>query len=339
MKAIVQDRYGPPETLTLADVDRPVPGPGEVLVRVEAAALNAYDWHVMRGDPRMARLALGRSRPKARIRGRDFAGRVEAVGAGGGAAGGGGFRPGDAVFGDLGDDNGAFAEYVRVPEELVAPMPANLTPEQAAALPLAGVTALMGLCDAGELQPGQHVLVNGASGGVGTLAVQLAKLLGATVTAVCSTRNADLVRSLGADHVVDYTRDDFTRLGPRHDLVLDLVGNRTLRALRRSVTPTGTLVLSGGGVYRGGSVIGPVWLIARGRLLAPFLRRQRIVVLTTAPSRSHLDMLRTHAEKDGLVPVIDRSFELHEVPEAIRYLETEHARAKVVISILPTHAE
>jgi len=333
MRAIVQDRYGPPETLTLAEVEVPAPGPSEVLVRVEAAALNAYDWHVMRGDPRMARLTLGRSRPSARIRGRDFAGRVEAVGSDVRQ-----LRPGDAVFGDLGDANGAFAEYVCVSEDLVALTPANLTPQQAAALPLAGVTALMGLRDAGRLESGQSVLVNGASGGVGTLAVQLAKLLGATVTAVCSTRNTELVRSLGADHVVDYTREDFARLGRRHDLVLDLVGNRSLRALRRALTPAGTLVLSGGGVYRGGSLVGPVWLIARGRLLAPFVR-QRIVTLDTALSRAHLDMLRAHAESGGLVPVIDRCYRLDEVPEAIRYLEGEHARAKVVIEVFPTHAE
>lgn len=177
MKAIVQDRYGPPETLRLADVDTPVPAPDEVLVRVEAAALNAYDWHAMRGEPLMARLAMGRSRPRARIRGRDFAGRVEAVGANVRQ-----FSPGDAVFGDLGDANGAFAEYVCVPANVVAPVPANLTPQQAAALPLAGVTALMGLSDVGRVEPGHRVLVNGASGGVGTLAVQLAKALGATVT-------------------------------------------------------------------------------------------------------------------------------------------------------------
>ncbi|MGN9777568.1 NAD(P)-dependent alcohol dehydrogenase [Micromonospora sp. H33] len=327
MKAIVQDRYGPPETLTLADVDAPVPAADEVLVRVGAAALNAYDWHVMRGDPRMARLAMGRSGPRARIRGRDFAGRVEAVGAHVRQV-----RPGDAVFGDLGDTNGAFAEYVCVPETLVAPKPANLTPQQAAALPLAGITALMGLCDVGQVQPGHRVLINGASGGVGTLAVQLAKVLGATVTGVCSTHNVDLVRSLGADHVVDYTRDDFTHDARRHDVVFDLVGNRSLTALRRALTPTGTLVLSGGGVYRGGSLIGPIWLIARGRLLAPFVRH-RIVTLTTAPSRQHLDTLRAHAETGRLTPVIDRTYPLHEVPQAIRYLEGEHARAKVVITI------
>ena len=327
MQAIVQDRYGSAESLTLAEVDPPVPAANEVLVRVEAAALNAYDWHVMRGDPRMARLALGRSKPRARIRGRDFAGVVASVGAHVRQ-----FRPGDAVFGDLGDPNGAFAEYVRVPEALVAPKPTNLTPQQAAALPLAGVTALMGLADIGQVVPGHRVLINGASGGVGTLAVQLAKALGATVTAVCSTRNADLVRSLGADRVVDYTRSDFTDDPNPYDVVFDLVGNRSLTALRRVLTPTGTLILSGGGVYRGGSLVGPVWLITRGRLLAPFVRH-RIAVLTTAPSRKHLDVLRDHAEAGHLTPVIDRSYPLHEVPEALRYLEGEHARAKVVITI------
>ncbi|MEV4846282.1 NAD(P)-dependent alcohol dehydrogenase [Micromonospora matsumotoense] len=326
MKAIVQDRYGPPETLTLTDVDVPVPAADEVLVRVEAAALNAYDWHVMRGDPRMARLALGPTRPRARIRGRDFAGRVEAVGVDVRQP-----RPGDSVFGDLGDANGAFAEYVCVSAGLVAPMPVNLTAPQAAALPLAGVTALQGLRDAGRVGPGQRVLVNGASGGVGTLAVQLARALGATVTGVCSTRNVDLVRSLGADHVVDYTREDFTR-GVRHDVLFDLVGNRSLTALRRALTPTGTLVLSGGGVYRGGSLLGPVRLLARGRLLAPFVR-QRIVSLTATPGREHLDTLRAHAEAGRLTPVIDRTYPLSEVPRAIGYLEGEHARAKVVITV------
>ncbi|RIV39232.1 NAD(P)-dependent alcohol dehydrogenase [Micromonospora radicis] len=327
MRAIVQDRYGPPETLRLADVDVPVPGSEEVLVRIEAAALNAYDWHVMRGDPRLARLSLGWSRPRARIRGRDFAGRVTAVGTQVRQ-----IRPGDAVFGDLGDANGAFAEYACLPEHLVAPAPANLTPRQAAALPLAGVTALMGLSDLGQVEPGQRVLVNGASGGVGTLAVQLAKALGATVTGVCRTRNVDLVRSLGADQVVDYTRTDFTRHAGRHDLVLDLVGNRSITALRRSLTPTGTLVLSGGGVYRGGSLVGPVWLLTRGRLLAPLVR-QRIAILTATPSRPHLDRLRAHAEAGRLTPVVDRTYPLDEVPQAIRYLEAEHARAKVVITV------
>ncbi|MET8233264.1 NAD(P)-dependent alcohol dehydrogenase [Micromonospora sp. NPDC005298] len=330
MRAIVQDRYGPPETLTLADVPAPTPADDEVLVRVEAAALNAYDWHAMRGDPRLARLAMGRSAPRARIRGRDFAGRVEAVGAHVRR-----LRPGDAVFGDLGEANGALAEYVCVPENLVATRPANLTSAQAAALPLAGVTALMGLRDVGRVEPGHRVLVNGASGGVGTLAVQLATLLGASVTGVCSTRNVDLVRSLGADHIVDYTREDFTDGSRRHDVVLDLVGNRTLTALRRALTPTGTLVLSGGGTYRGGSLVGPVWLLARARLVAPFVRH-RVVTLTATPSLPHLEALRAHAEAGRLVPVIDRSYPLSETADAIRYLEGEHARSKVVITVRDT---
>ncbi|WP_435205240.1 NAD(P)-dependent alcohol dehydrogenase [Micromonospora sp. bgisy143] len=327
MKAIVQNRYGGPETLVLTDVATPAPGPDDVLVRVVAASLNAYDWHAMRGDPRMARLTMGLSRPRAHIRGRDIAGRVEAVGAEVRD-----IRPGDAVFGDLGDANGAFAEYACVPRMQVAHLPANLTPEQAAALPLAGSTALMGLCDVGRVEPGQRLLVNGASGGVGTLAVQLGKALGATVTGVCSTRNVDLVRSLGADDVVDYRRDDFADGRHRHDVVLDLVGNRSLTELRRALTPTGTLVLSGGGVYGGGSLVGPVWLIARGRLLAPLVR-QRIVTLATTPSRRHLDTLRAHVEAGRLTPVVDRTYPLHEVPDAIRYVEGEHARAKVVITV------
>ncbi|WP_433534211.1 NAD(P)-dependent alcohol dehydrogenase [Micromonospora sp. CA-249363] len=327
MKAIVQEQYGGPETLVLKDVTEPVPGPDDVLVRVQAASLNAYDWHAMRGDPRMARLSMGLARPRARIRGRDIAGRVEAVGSDVRD-----IRAGDAVFGDLGDANGAFAEYACVPRTQVASMPANLTPEQAAALPLAGITALMGLCDVGRVEPGQRLLVNGASGGVGTLAVQLGKALGATVTAVCSTRNVDLVRSLGADEVIDYRRDDFADGARRHDVVLDLVGNRSLTDLRRALTPTGTLVLSGGGVYGGGSLVGPVWLIARGRLLAPLIR-QRVVTLTTTPSGRHLDTLRAHVEAGRLTPVVDRTYPLHEVPDAIRYVEGEHARAKVVITI------
>ncbi|WP_203783585.1 NAD(P)-dependent alcohol dehydrogenase, partial [Asanoa ferruginea] len=249
-----------------------------------------------------------------------------------GEAVGGRVQPGDAVFGDLGNADGAFAEYVCLPETLVARQPANLTPQQAAALPLAGITALMGLCDVGQVEAGQRVLINGASGGVGTLAVQLAKALGATVTGVCSTRNVDLVRKLGADQVVDYTRADFTHATGRHELVLDLVGNRSLSALRRATTPTGTLVLSGGGVYAGGSLLGPVWLIARGQLLSPFVR-QRILPLPTAPSRQHLETLREHVEAGRLTPVIDRTYPLHEVPEAMRYLESDHARAKVVITI------
>ncbi|WP_031148565.1 NAD(P)-dependent alcohol dehydrogenase [Streptomyces erythrochromogenes] len=324
MKAIVQDRYGSPGVLELREVERPPVGDREVLVRVRAASVNARDWHLMRGDPYLARLVLGLRRPKVRIRGTDFAGRVEAVGKEVTR-----LRPGDEVFGEA---EGAFAEYVCAPADAVEPKPANLTFEQAAAVPLAGNTALMGLRDLGRLRPGQRVLVNGASGGVGTFAVQIAKALGAEVTGVCGTRNTELVRSLGADHVVDYSREDFTRTGRRHDLVLDLVGNRSLAACRRALTPGGTLVLSGGGVSEGGSLVGPMSLLVRGRALSGFVR-QRLLVLTAAPDRENLAALRELVESGRVTPAVDRTYPLREVPEAIRYLEVEHARAKVVITV------
>jgi NADPH:quinone reductase-like Zn-dependent oxidoreductase len=324
MKAIVQDRYGPPDVLELREVDKPVVADHEVLIRVHAAAVNARDWHVMRGDPYMARLVLGFGRPKAKIRGTDFAGRVEAVGKDVKR-----FRPGDEVFGEA---DGAFAEYVCAPDDVVEPKPANLTFEQAAVVPLAGNTALMGLRDLGGVQPGQKVLVNGASGGVGTFAVQIAKSFGAEVTGVCSTRNVDLVRSLGADHVIDYTREDFTGNGQRYDVVLDLVGNRSLTECRRALTPAGTLVLSGGGVSGGGSLVGPMGLILRGQALSRFVRH-RLLVLTATPSKENLAALRELAESGKITPVIDRTYPLSDVPEAIRYLEVEHARAKVVITV------
>ncbi|GAA3920634.1 NAD(P)-dependent alcohol dehydrogenase [Actinoplanes auranticolor] len=324
MKAIVHDRYGPPDVLRYADIDKPVPTANEVLVRVRAASVNARDWHTMRGDPYLARLAFGLRAPKVRTLGTDFAGVVEAVG--GDVTR---LRVGDEVYGEV---RAAFAEYVSVRDDLVDRKPANLTFEQAAALPLAANTALMGLRDVARVQPGQRVLINGASGGVGTFAVQLAKSYGAHVTGVCSTRNAELVRSLGADHVVDYTRDDFTRDGRRYDVVFDLVGNRSLGDLRRAFTPTGTLVLSGGGVSEGGSLVGPIGLVVKGRLLARFVRH-RVVILDTAPSEANLATLRELAEAGTLTPVIDRSHPLSETAEAIRYVEQEHARAKVVLTV------
>jgi NADPH:quinone reductase-like Zn-dependent oxidoreductase len=324
MKAIVQDRYGSPDVLQLREVDRPVAADNEVLVRVHAATVNARDWHIMRGDPYLARMVLGFGRPKMKIRGTDFAGRVEAVGRGVKR-----FHPGDEVFGEV---HGAFAEYVCVPNEVVEPKPANLTFEQAAAMPLAGNTALMGLRDLARVQPGQQVLVNGASGGVGTYAVQIAKAFGAHVTAVCSTRNVDLVKSIGADHVIDYTREDFTNNERHYDVVFDLVGNRSLTACRRALTPTGTLILSGGGVSEGGSLLGPIGLIIRGQLLSRFVRH-RLLALTAAPSKENLATLRELAESGKVTPVIDRTYPLSEAPEAIRYLEVEHARAKVVINV------
>ena len=331
MKAIVQERYGSPDVLEFQDVDMPVAADNEVLVQVRAAAVNAYDWHIMRGDPYLARLvgpSLAFGGPKRKIRGRDFAGLVDAVGKDVRR-----FKPGDEVYGDLGDADGAFAEYVCVPEDQVERKPANLSFEQAAAMPLAGLTALKGLRDEAKVQAGQQVLVNGASGGVGTFAVQIAKSLGAEVTAVCSARNVDLVTSLGADHVVDYAREDFTLGDRRYDVVFDLVGNRSLAELRRALAPGGTVVLSGGGVSRGGSMIGPIGLMIKAQLAARF-RRHPLLVLQTSPSKEILASLRELAEAGEVVPAIDRTFKLSEVPDAIRYVEEEHARAKVVITVV-----
>ena len=327
MKAIVQTRYGAPEVLEFTTVDDPVAGDDEVLVQVCAASVNAYDWHVMRGDPYLARLMIGLRGPRTRIRGRDVAGRVVATGRNVTR-----FSPGDEVFGDLGARNGTFAEYVAVPAGQLAHKPAGLTFEQAAAVPLAGNTALIALRDVADVQAGQRVLVNGASGGVGTFAVQLAKAYGASVTAVCGTRNVELVRELGADHVVDYTRADFTRDGRRHDVVFDLVANRSLTDLRRALTPDGTLLLSGGGTSRGGSLVGPMGLVIRARLLARFAHH-RIVVVSEVPSGENLLALRELIESGKVTPVIDRTYPLSETAEAIRYVEVEHARAKVVITV------
>ena len=340
MRAIVQDRYGSTEVLRLGEIDPPVVADNEVLIRVHAASVNAYDWHAMRGDPYLARLVFGLGAPKRKVRGRDVAGRVEAVGRDVTR-----LRPGDDVYGDLGSADGAFAEYVSVPERLVERKPANLSFEQAASMPLAGNTALICLRDAARVRPGERVLINGASGGVGTFAVQIAKALGAEVTGVCSARNVELVRSIGADHVIDYTADDFARDGVapdgsardrrRYDVVLDLVGNRSLTDCRRVLTPTGTLVLSGGGAGgdgSGGSLIEPVGLLTRGRALAPFIRH-RLVAPATTPNRENLVTLRELAEAGKITPIVDRCYPLGEVPEAIRYVEVEHARAKVVITL------
>jgi NADPH:quinone reductase-like Zn-dependent oxidoreductase len=327
MKAIVQHGYGSSDSLALEDVDRPVAAPGSVLVRVRAASVNAADWHVMRGDPTLARLQLGVRRPKAPVRGRDFAGEVVEV-----SAGVTSLAPGDEVFGETGSTDGAFAEYVCVRAGQAALKPAGLTFEQAAAVPLAGCTALQALRDVARVQPGQKLLVNGASGGVGTFAVQIGKALGGHVTAVCSARNAELVRSLGADAVIDYTTEDVVSAGQRFDVVLDLVGNRSLRELRRILTAHGTLVLSGGGVFDGGSLVGPMGLIISGGLVGRVVR-QRIHPLTATPTTERLTTLARLIDSGHVRPVIDRSYALADVPTAIRYLETEHARAKVVVTV------
>ncbi|MER6352201.1 NAD(P)-dependent alcohol dehydrogenase [Streptomyces sp. NPDC001634] len=324
MKAVVQDRYGSPDVLEVRDVEQPVAGEGEVLVQVRAASVNAYDWHFMRGDPYLfARPAIGFRAPRAKIRGRDFAGVVETVG-----KGVTGLQPGDEVFGEV---DGTFAEYVSVPESQIERKPASLTFEQAAAVPLAGNTALMGLRDKGRVQPGQRVVINGASGGVGSFAVQIAKALGAEVTAVCSARNAEFVRTLGADHVVDYAREDFTRSGQRHDVVLDFVANRPLHDLRRALTPTGTLVLGGGGAP--GRLLGPAGLMLGAVALSPFVRQRLLPLIGPAPSKENLVALRDLTESGKVSPVIERTYPLSEAPEAIRYLEGEHARSKIVITV------
>ena len=325
MKAIIQDRYGSADTLRVADVPRPVPGPGQLLVRVQAASVNARDWHLMRGDPYLARVAapgtLGLRRPTARVRGTDFAGSVVEVGPGVTR-----FRVGDEVFGEA---DAAFAEYVCAPQDRLEHRPANLTAAQAAALPLAANTALIAMRDAAQVRAGQRVLVNGAAGGVGLFAVQLAHSYGALVAGVCSTRNIELVRSAGASDVIDYAHHDFTRTGP-YDVLLDLVGNRSLRDLRRAVTPAGTLALSGGGVFRGGSLIGPMGLMIRGTLAARFAR-QRIVAPNAVPSPENLAAIRELATAGVLTPVVDRTFPLDEAAAAIRHVETGHARGKVVL--------
>lgn len=324
MKAVVQDGYGSVDTLELREVDQPEPSAGEVLVRVHAASVNAYDWHYLLGDPKIARLVFGLRAPKVRIRGRDFAGRVEAVG-----PGVKGLRPGDEVYGEA---DGTFAEFVCAKDGETDLKPAGLTFEQAAAIPLAANTALIGLRDLAGLKAGQSVLVNGASGGVGTFAVQIAKAYGAEVTAVCGARNVELVGSLGADQVIDYTREDFARAGRRHDVVLDLVGNRSLRDLRRATTPAGTVVLSGGGVFEGGSVLGPVWLTVRGQVISPFVR-QRVLQLPAKASKENLAALRELAEAGSIAPAVERTYPLGEAAEALRHLVVEHARAKIVVTV------
>ncbi|TDO45230.1 NADPH:quinone reductase-like Zn-dependent oxidoreductase [Kribbella sp. VKM Ac-2527] len=329
MKAIVQERYGPPEVLEVGEVAKPAPADDEVVIRVRAASVNARDWHVMRGDPYVARLmdrsTFGNTAPRDRIRGTDFAGEVDAVG-----RSVQGLRVGDEVYGEA---PGAFAEYVKAPAQVVALKPSNLSFEEAAAMPLAANTALMCLRDAAQVESGMRVLINGASGGVGTFAVQLAVAFGAAVTGVCSTRNADLVRSLGADEIVDYTREDFTWGGARYDVVVDLVGNKSLSRLRRVLVPGGTLVLSGGGVSRGGSMIGPVGLMIRGQAMSKLARGHRITIPAAVPSQAKLTTLRELAESGKLKPVIDRTFPLTQAAEAVRYVEDEHARAKVVLTV------
>jgi NADPH:quinone reductase-like Zn-dependent oxidoreductase len=322
MKAIAYHRYGPPEVLGLEEVDEPVVQDDDVLVRVRAASVNPRDWHFLRGLPYVVR-PVGLRRPKSGVLGSDIAGQVEAVGKAVTR-----FRPGDEVFAFV--LSGAFAEHAAVPQAVLGPKPATLTFEQAATVPLAALTALQGLRDHGRVQPGQKVLILGASGGVGTFAVQLARSFGAEVTGVSSTRNLELVRSLGADHVIDYTREDFTRNGQTYDLIFQLAGTRSPSDLRRALTPKGTLVLSSG--ESDGRWIGPLGRVIKAAVLSPFLR-QRLVTFEAKQSKDDLRVLKELVESGKLVPVIDRTYPLIETSEAIRYLETGHARGKVVITV------
>jgi NADPH:quinone reductase-like Zn-dependent oxidoreductase len=326
MKAMANMKYGPPDVLELAEVERPTPKDNEVLLKVHAASVNPADWHLLRGDPYIARLQLGLRKPKHRVLGCDVAGRVEAVGKNVTT-----LRPGDGVFGSpFMHGFGAFAEHVSVSEDLLAPKPANLSFEQAAAVPLAASTALQGLRDHGGIEPGHKVLIIGASGGVGTFAVQIAKSFDAEVTGVCSTRNVEMVRSLGADHVIDYTQEDFARNGQNYDLIFQLAGTRSPTECRRALTSKGTLVLSSG--ESDGRWIGPLDRVIKALVLSPFVS-QELASFTVKPNKEDLRFLKQLLETSKLHPVIDRTYPLAEVPEAIRYLENGHARGKVVIRV------
>jgi NADPH:quinone reductase-like Zn-dependent oxidoreductase len=322
MKAIVYTNYGPPDVLQLKEVEKPFPKDNEVLIKVRAASINPLDWHYMRGTPYLVRIQAGLLKPKDNSLGVDVAGLVEAVGKDVKE-----FQPGDEVFGSC---NGAFAEYVCAFEKWLVKKPANLTFEQAAAVPVAAYTALQGLRDKGQIQPGQKILINGASGGVGSFAVQIAKSFGAEVTGVCSTRNVELVRSIGADHVIDYTKEDFTQSGRGYDLIFDTVGNRSLSEGRRVLSSNGILLIVGG--PNKGRWVGPMNRALRANLMSRFVS-QRMVMFMALRSKKDLIVMQELLKSRQVKPVIDRLYTLNEVPQAIRFLEEGHARGKVIIAM------
>ena len=323
MKAIVYTRYGPPEVLQLKEVEKPVPKDAEVLVQIHAASINYGDWGLLTGKPFFLRLTEGGLRePKIKILGGDIAGRVEAVGRNAKQ-----FQPGDPVFGDLSAcGRGGFAEYMCTTEDKFAAKPANISFEEAAAVPMAGVVALQGLRDEGQIQPRQKVLINGASGGVGTFAVQIAKSFGAEVTAVCSTRNLDMARSIGADHVIDYTQEDFTKSGQRYDLILAANGYHPISDYKRALRPQGVYVCSGGSLTQifQSMLLGPLMSRSGGKRMGNLLHRQ---------NAGDLVVMKELLESGKVVPVIDRRYPLNETPEAFRYFGEGHARGKVVITM------
>jgi NADPH:quinone reductase-like Zn-dependent oxidoreductase len=323
MKAIVYTEYGSPDVLQLKDVEKPVPADDEVLVKVHAVSVNAADLHLLRADPFLIRLSSGFLKPKHTILGSDIAGRVEAIGSNVTQ-----FKPGDAVFGDISACGwGGFAEYVCVRENALALKPTNLSFEQAAAAPMAAVTALQGIRHAGQIRPGQKALINGASGGVGTFAVQLAKSFGAEVTAVCSTRNLETARSIGADHVIDYTQEDFATNGQQYDLILAANGDRSISDYKRALSPTGVYVQTGGSMSQmtQAMIQGP-WISMTGS-------KKMGNMGVAKPNQSDLVFIKELLESGKVKPVIDRCYPLSEVPEAFRYLEEGHARGKVVITV------
>jgi NADPH:quinone reductase-like Zn-dependent oxidoreductase len=323
MKAIIYTEYGSPDVLQLKEAAKPAPADNEVLVKIHAASVNAADWRMMRADPFLVRLYAGLLKPtKFHTLGADIAGRVEAVGKNVTQ-----FKPGDEVYGDVfASGFGGFAEYKCARESELVLKPTNLTFEAAAAVPLAALTALHGLRDKGQLQPGQKVLINGASGGVGTFAVQLAKHFAAEVTAVCSSGKMELVRSLGADHVIDYTQEDFTRSGKQYDLILAVNGNRSIFDYRRALSPNGIYVMAGGNPKQ----------LFQALLLGPWLSmfgKQKFGALTSTPNQTDLLYMKELLESGKIKPVIDRYYPLSGVPEAIRYVEEGHANGKVVITV------
>jgi len=325
MKAIVYCEYGVPN-LKFQEIEKPTPADDQVLVKVRAASVNPLDWHFIEGTPYVMRaMGVGLRKPKDTRLGVDFAGTVEGVGEKVTK-----FKPGDDVFGGR---DGAFAEYVCVREaRAVALKPANITFEQAASVPIAGVTALQGLRDKGKVQPGQRVLINGASGGVGTFAVQIAKSMGADVTGVCSTRNVDMVRSLGADHVIDYTKEDFIKSAQRYDVMYDTVGNRSLLECRRVLTPKGKAVMIGGGGPGDQGLIGPLVGPIKLLMLSPFVSQEMGTFLAEL-NQKDLTALADLMQSGKVTPVIDKRYKLSELPQAIEYLEQGHARGKVIIAV------
>jgi NADPH:quinone reductase-like Zn-dependent oxidoreductase len=326
VKAIVRDSYGSPNVLELKDIDKPEPADDEVLLRVHAASVNPADWHILRGIPYIARMQFGLGKPKDRVLGCDVAGHIEAVGKDVTM-----LQPADEVFGSpFMHGLGAFAEWVCLSEDLLAPKPAALSFEQAAAVPLAASTALQALRDHGRIEPGHKVLIIGASGGVGTFAVQIAKSFDAEVSGVCSTRNVQMVRVLGAEHIIDYTQEDFTHSGHKYDLIFQLAGTLSPSECRSALTSDGTLVLSSG--ESEGRWIGPVDRVIKALVLSPFVS-QKMASFTVKPNREDLQLLKQFIEDGTLTPVIDRTYPLAQVPEAIGYLEEGHARGKVVISV------